>query len=56
MDTQIKRGTKVQNQEGKTLTILEIVGGLMVRTYEEFNSPYHATKLLYNGKNLAKYL
>ena len=51
MDTlNLKRGTKVKNQYGETLTVLEVIGGLMVRTYEDFNNLYHCTKLFYEGK------
>ena len=46
----LKRGTKVKNQYGETLTVLEVIGGLMVRTYEDFNNLYHCTKLFYEGK------
>ena len=46
----LKRGTKVKNQYGETLIVLEVIGGLMVRTYEDFNNLYHCTKLFYEGK------
>lgn len=49
---ELKRGTKVKNQYGETLTVLEVVGGLMVRTYEEFNTLYHCSKLYFNGKKI----
>ncbi len=49
---ELKRGMKVKNQFGATLTVLEVVGGLMIRTYEDFNNLYHCTKLIYNGKQI----
>ena len=48
----LKRGTKVKNQYGETLTVLEVIGGLMIRTYEDFNNLYHCTKLFYEGKKI----
>lgn len=50
--SELKRGLKVKNQHGETLTILEVVGGVMVRTYEDFNNLYFYTKLFYNGKTI----
>ena len=48
----LKRGTKVKNQYGETLTVLEVIGNLMVRTYEDFNNLYHCTKLFYEDKSI----
>jgi len=46
----LKRGTKVKNQYGETITVLEVIDGLMVRTYEDYNNLYHCSKLFYEGK------
>ena len=46
----LKRGTKVNNLYGETLTVLEVIDGLMVRTYEDYNNLYNYTKLSHNGK------
>ena len=48
----LKRGTKVKNQYGETLTVLEVIGGIMINTYEDFNNLYHCTKLFYEGKSI----
>ena len=48
----LKRGMKIKNQYGQTLTVLEVVGGLMIRTYEDFNNLYHCTKVFYNGEKI----
>lgn len=50
--SEVKRGQKVKNQYGQTLTVFEVIGGMMVRTYEEVNDLYHCTKLFVNGKSL----
>lgn len=50
---QLKRGMKVKNQHGKELTVLEVIGGLMVRTYEDFNNLYHCTKLHHKGVQIS---
>ncbi|MBN1989383.1 MAG: hypothetical protein JW783_08310 [Bacteroidales bacterium] len=50
---QLKRGMKVKNQHGKELTVLEVIGGLMVRTYEDFNNLYHCTKLYHKGVQIS---
>ena len=47
-----KRGMKIKNQYGETLTVLEVIGGLMINTYEDFNNLYHCTKVFYNGKEI----
>jgi len=39
----MKKGDKVKNQYGETLTVLEVIGS-SVRVYEE-NNNYHITKL-----------
>ena len=41
----MKKGTKVKNQYGETLTVLEIIDLTTVRVYEDFNNLYHITKL-----------
>lgn len=48
----LKRGMKIRNSYGQTLTVLEIVGSLMIRTYEDFNNLYHPTKVTYNGNKI----
>jgi hypothetical protein len=41
----LKRGPKVRNQYGETLTVLEVIDNLMVKTYEDTINLYHYTKL-----------
>jgi hypothetical protein len=41
----MKKGTKVTNQYGDKLTVLEVIDNKTVRTYEDFNNLYHITKL-----------
>lgn len=41
----MKKGTKVTNEYGQKLTVLEVIDGTMVRVYEDFNNLYHITKL-----------
>ena len=41
----MKKGTKVKNQYGETLTVLEVIDGVMVRVYEDFNNLIHITKV-----------
>lgn len=41
----LKKGAKVKNQYGDTLTVLEVIDGVMIRTYEDFNNLYHYTKM-----------
>lgn len=48
----VKKRQKVRNQYAETLTVLEVIGDLMVRTYEEPNDLYHYTKLFVNGQSL----
>lgn len=48
----IKRGQKVKNKFGKILTVIEVIDGLMVRTYEEYNNLYHISNLLVNSKRI----
>lgn len=50
--SELKRGTEVKNQYGNILTVLEVIGGLMIRTYEDYNNLYHYTKLSVNGEPL----
>jgi hypothetical protein len=45
MKAQIIKGTKVKNNYGETLTVLEVVDGLMVRVYEDFNNLIHISKI-----------
>jgi hypothetical protein len=49
---ELKRGMKIKNLYGETLTVFEVVGSLMIRTYEDFNNLYHPTKVTYNGKKI----
>lgn len=51
---ELKRGQKVRNFYGQTLTVLEVIDGLMIRTYEDINNLYHFTKLTFNGNLLTK--
>ena len=44
MTTFIK-GQKVKNLYNETLTVMEVIDG-MVRVYEDFNNLYHHTKLI----------
>ena len=41
----LKKGTKVKNQYGEILTVLKVIDGTAVRTYEDYNNLYHYTKL-----------
>lgn len=41
----LTKGSKVKNQYGESLTVLEVIDNLMVRTYEDFNNLYHISKL-----------
>jgi hypothetical protein len=41
----MKNGTKVKNQYNETLTVLEVIDGLTIRTYEEPSNLYHISKL-----------
>jgi hypothetical protein len=41
----MKKGTKIRNQYGETLTVIEVIDGLMVRVYEDFNNLYHISKI-----------
>ena len=41
----MKKGTKVKNQYGDKLTVLEVIDNKMVKTYEDLNNLYHITKL-----------
>ena len=52
--TDLKNGTKVKNQYNHELTVLEVIDGLMIRTYEEINNLYHYTKLFYKGNKIEK--
>ena len=45
MNTQLTKGTKVKNNYGETLTVLEVSDGLMVRVYEDFNNLIHISKI-----------
>jgi hypothetical protein len=45
MTTQINKGTKVKNVYGETLTVLEVIDGLMIRVYEDFNNLIHVSKI-----------
>ena len=51
---ELKKGQKVRNFYGQTLTVLEVIDSLMIRTYEDFNNLYHFTKLSFKGKILTK--
>jgi hypothetical protein len=41
----MKKGTKVRNQYGKILTVVEVIDLKMVRVREEYNNLYHITKV-----------
>jgi len=43
--SELTNGTKVKNQYGQRLTVLEVIDGLMVRVYEDFNNLIHITKI-----------
>lgn len=47
--TNLKKGSKVKNQYGETRTILAVIDGRMIRTFEEPNNLYHPSKLYLNG-------
>lgn len=50
--SELKKGTKVKNQYGESLTVLEIIDNLTIRTYEDFNNLYHFSKLFFNGSQI----
>ena len=52
--SELTKGQKVKNQYGETRTVLEVIDGLMVRVYEEYNDRYHCTKLFVNGKAIER--
>jgi len=41
----MKKGTRVRNQYGETLTVIEVIDGTMVRVYEAYNDLHHISKL-----------
>lgn len=41
----LERGTKIRNQRGEDLTVLGVIDGTMVQTYEHCNDLYHITKI-----------
>lgn len=43
----LKKGIKVRNQYGQYLTVMEVIDGKMIRTYEEPNDLYHITKITF---------